>query len=196
MSALDAVLGRVGSELTDNTRARLGTWLILGLVLGYGLLLQSDRVHDASDEYTTAAARLARAQSLVGGEDWAQPLAREHETSLALQGAFWEAETEGVAQARVQAALTDMVKGLDLRRPAVRSGVSQAVPEVPGVWQVQMRLGCQYRPGSELQILYRLATHPKKLVIERLDVRRETARMTVIVSAYFVGIDPARDVQG
>lgn len=196
MSALDTVLGRVGSELTENLRARLGTWLILGLVLGYGILLQSDRAQDAYDEYTAAAARLARARSLVGGADWAQPLAREHETSRVLEGAFWEAETEGVAQARVQAALTDIVEGLDLRRPDIRSGVSQAVPEVPGVWQVQMRLSCRYRPGSELQMLYRLATHPKKLVIERLDVRRETSRMTAIVSAYFVGIEPARDVQG
>lgn len=191
MSALDTALARVGSELAENLRARLGVWLVLGIVLGYGVLLESDRVRGAYDGYSAATERLARARTLLGGEDWAQRLAGEYETGRALEGAFWEAETEGVAQARLQAALTDMVEGLDLRRPDIRSGVSQAVPDMPGVWQVQMRLGCQYRPGSELQMLYRLATHPKKLVVERLDVRREPSRMTMIVSAYFVGIEPA-----
>ena len=120
-------------------------------------------------------------------------LAAERETSRALEGAFWRAETEGVAQARLQAVLTEMVKGLDLRRPTIRSGVSQAVPEVPGIWLVQTRLTGQYRPGAELRLLYRLATHPKKLVVERLDIWRETSRMALIVSAYFVGVQSAQD---
>ena len=186
-------LARVGAEFSANPRARLGAWLILAIVLLYGLLVQADRVRDAYATYGAAVARLARAETLLGGEDWPHALETEQAAGRTLEGAFWKAETEGVAQARLQAALTDMVKGLDLQRPNIRSGVSQAVPDVPGVWQVQTRLACRYRPGAELQMLHRLATHPKKLVVERLDVRRQSARMTVIVSAYFVGIAPAQD---
>lgn len=195
MSTLKTALARVGSEFAENPRARSGAWLILGLVAVYGLLVQSDRLQAVRDAYAEEAARLARSETLRGGEDWTQLLAAEREASRVLEAAFWQAETEGVAQARLQAVLTDLAKGLDLRRPLIRSGVSQAVPEVPGIWLVQTRLTCRYRPGAELQILYRLATHPKKLVVERLDVWRETARMAVIVSAYFVGIPPAQDRQ-
>lgn len=195
MNALGMMLGRVGSEFSENRRARFGAWLILGIVFVYGLLVQSDRVRTAYDAYGAEAARLVRAETLLGEEDWTQLLFAEREAGRALEGAFWEAETEGVAQARLQAVLTDMIKGLDLRRPAIRSGVSQAVPEVPGVWQVQMRLTCRYRPGAELQMLYRLATYPKKLVVERLDVRRQPPRTTLIVSAYFIGIGPAQDIR-
>ena len=195
MSTLKAALARVGSEFAENSRARSGAWLILGLVAVYGFLVQSDRLQAARDAYAEEAARLARSETLRGGEDWTQLLAAEREANRVLEAAFWQAETEGVAQARLQAVLTDLAKGLDLRRPVIRSGVSQAVPEVPGIWLVQTRLACRYRPGAELQILYRLATHPKKLVVERLDVWRETARMAVIVSAYFVGIHPVQDRQ-
>lgn len=193
MSVLQATLARVGAEFAENARARSGAWLILGLVAVYGLLVQSDRLQDAGRAYAEEAARLARSETLRGGEDWTQLLAAERETSRGLEGAFWQAETEGVAQARLQAVLTEMVKGLELRRPAIRSGVSQVVPDLPGIWLVQTRLTCQYRPGAELQLLYRLATHPKKLVVERLDVWRKTSRMALIVSAYFVGVQPVRD---
>ena len=195
MSALKTALTRLGSEFAENSRARSGAWLILGLVAVYGLLVQSDRLQAARDAYAEEAARLARSETLRGGKDWTRLLAAEREAGRVLEAAFWQAETEGVAQARLQAVLTDLAKGLDLRRPIIRSGVSQAVPDVPGVWLVQTRLTCRYRPGAELQILYRLATHPKKLVVERLDVWRETARMSVIVSAYFVGIHPVQDRQ-
>lgn len=196
MSTVNTALRRAGAEFAENARVRLGVWFILGIVAAYGLLVQSDRLQDARDAYAAAAARSARAETLRGGKDWTRLLAAEREANRTLEKAFWQAETEGVAQARLQATLTEMVKGLDLRRPNIRSGVSQAVPDVPGVWQVQTRLTCQYRPGAELQMLYSLATHPKKLVVERLDVRREISRMTLIVSAYFVGIEPGQDVQG
>lgn len=189
MKTLETTLTRVRSEFTENTRARGGVWLILGLMLVYGLLVQSDRLQDASDAYAAEATRLARSETLQGGEDWTRLLAAERETHQALQDAFWQAETEGEAQARLQAVLTAMTKGLDLRRARIRSGVSLEVPDLPGVRQVQTSLNCHYLPGAELQVLYRLATHPKKLVVERLDVRRESLRMTLVVSAYFMGIE-------
>lgn len=193
MRTLQTALARVGAEFSENPRARWGAWLILTIVLMYGLLVQSDRVRGAYAAYAAAVVRLVRAEALRGGEDWPQFLETEQAAGRTLEDAFWQAETEGVAQARLQASLTDMVEGLDLQRPDIRSGVSQAVPDMPGVWQVQTRLTCRYRPGAELQMLHRLATHPKKLVVERLDVRRQSSRMTLIVSAYFVGVTPAQD---
>lgn len=189
MKTLDTALARARSEFAENSRARGGAWLILGLILAYGLLVQSDRLQAAYDSYAAEATRLARSEMLQGEEDWTRLLAAEREAHDALKDAFWQAETEGEAQARLQAVLTEMMKGLDLRRSRIRSGVSQEVPEVPGVWQVQTSFDCQYRPGAALQILYRLATHPKNLVVERLDVRRQNFRMTLIVSAYFIGIN-------
>lgn len=192
MKTLETALARIRSEFTENSRARGGAWLILGLILVYGLLVQSDRLQGAYDAYAAETTRLARAEVFQGEEDWTRLLAAEREAHAALKDAFWQAETEGEAQARLQAVLTEMMKGLDLRRSRIRSGVSQEVPDVPGVWQVQTSFDCQYRPGAALQILYRLATHPKKLVVERLDVRRRNSRMTLIVSAYFIGIDSLR----
>ena len=74
----------------------------------------------------------------------------------------------------------------------MRSGVSQPVPDLPGVWRVQTRLDAAYRGQAELQALHAIATHPNKLIVDRLDLRRRArnrAHMVLILSAYFVGVE-------
>ena len=68
------------------------------------------------------------------------------------------------------------MRGLRLDKPRIRSGVSQPVPHLPGVWRVQTRLDAAYQPGVELQVLHALATHPKKMIVDRLDLRRRSRR--------------------
>ena len=192
MSALHQALRPLAAELAGNARLRWGVWLILGIVLLYCVLVQSDRVAAVHDEYAAEADRLAKAEILLQRQDWPELLEAERKTHRALKAVFWEAKTEGLAQAKLQGALTGAVEGLALRKPRIRSGVSQPVPNLPGIWRVQTRLDAAYRPGVELQVLHALATHPKKLIVDGLELRqrgRRNSYLTLILSAYFVGVE-------
>ena len=195
MSALNDMLAPLVAEFAGNARLRWGVWLILGIVLLYCILVQSDRVAAVHDEYAAESERLTKAERLLERQDWPELLEAERNTHRELTATFWQAETEGLAQAKLQAALTGMIEGLDLRNARVRSGVSQPVPDLPGIWRVQTRLDADYRPGVELQALHAMATYPKKLVVDRLDLRqrkRQDSRLALILSAYFVGIGAER----
>ena len=190
--ALRRLLGPLAAELTANERLRWGVWAILAILLVYCLLVQSDRLAAAHRDHAAEVGRLARAGQVLSGTDWPALLEDEREVHRALESRFWQAETEGVAQAKLQDALAGVVGGLGLRNPRFRSGASQAVPGLPGIWRVQTRLDAAYRPGAELPALHALATHPRKLVVDRLDlIRRERndSRIVLIVSAYFVGVE-------
>ena len=192
MSALGRLFAPLAAELAANARLRWGVWLSLGIVLLYCLLVQSDRVAAVHDEYAAEAGRLTKAGVLLRRQDWPDLLEAERRTHRELTAMFWQAETEGLAQAKLQAALGAVTEGLDLRNARVRSGVSQPVPDLPGIWRVQTRLDAACRPGVELEALHAMATYPKKLVVERLDLRRrkgQDSRLALIVSAYFVGIE-------
>ena len=192
MSALHQALRPLAAELAGNARLRWGVWLILGIVLLYCVLVQSDRVAAVHDDYAAEADRLAKAEILLQRQDWPELLEAERKTHRALKAVFWEAKTEGLAQAKLQGALTGAVEGLALRKPRIRSGVSQPVPDLPGIWRVQTRLDATYRPGVELQVLHALATHPKKLIVDRLELRRrgrQNSSLKLILSAYFVGVE-------
>ena len=192
MSALDQALRSAAAELAANRRLRWGIWLILGTVLLYCILVQSDRLEAVHDEYAAAVARLEKAEYLLERQDWHELLDAERKAHQSIEATFWEAGTEGLAQAKLQAALAGAIERLDLRKPRIRSGVSQPAPSLPGIWRVQTRLDAAYRPGAELQLLHALATYPKKLIVDRLDLRqrdRQGSYMTLVLSAYFVGVE-------
>ena len=192
MKALRRALGPAAAEFAGNARLRWGGWLILATLLVYCILVQSDRLAAARADYAGESERLARAEALLRQRDWPERLAAERASHQRLRATFWQAETEGVAQAKLQAVLTALIEELELRDALLRSGASQPLPDLPDVWRVQTRLDAGYRPGVELRLLHAFATHPKKLVVDRLDLirreRRHDSRVSLILSAYFVGV--------
>ena len=179
---------RLRSELAGNLRLRLGAWAAGFIVLFYVVLVQGDRVDAAYDEYADSADRFTRAERLRGQEEWSELLAAERSRNEQLSALFWEAETQGLAEASLQAALQELLKPLEFRNMRIQSGVSQPVPDVPGLWQIQAQVNAGYRQGAELQLLHKIATHPRKLVVNRLDLVPQNSRLLLIVSAYFTGI--------
>ena len=192
MSALNRLLAPLAAEFAGNARLRWGVWLILGIVLIYYILSQSDRAAAVYEEYAAEAERLMKAETLLERRDWPALLEAERKAHRELTAAFWQAETEGLAQAELQAAVAEVVEGLRLLDLHVRSGLSRPVPDLPGIWRVQIRLDALYRPGVELKLLHAVATYPRKLVVDHLDLYRrdrQDSRLALSLSAYFVGVE-------
>ena len=80
------------------------------------------------------------------------------------------------------------------KTPASAPESSQPLPDLPGVWRVQTRLDARLpAEGSSWSALHALATHPQKLIVDRLDLRRrdrrQSSHLVLILSAYFVGVE-------
>ena len=192
MRALRRALHPLAVELSANARLRAGVWLIAGILLVYCILVQSDRLAAAHLDHAVAAGRMTKAVAVLEGRNWPALLEAERATHREIESRFWQAETEGLAQAKLQDALAGITEGLGLRDPLIRSGVSQPVPGLPGIWRVQTRLDATYRSGNEPQALHALARHSRKLVVDRLELRRRSRQRThllLILSAYFVGVE-------
>ena len=188
MNALAAALANLRAQLAANPRLRAGAWAIAAILAVYGLLVQSDRVEAAYATYAGDAERLVRARDLLTRDDLPALLRDERERDRALTGRFWQAETQGLAQAQLQAAVSEIVGDLEFRNPRIQSGTILPVDYAPGLWRVQAQFTGVYEPGAELMALHALATHPKKIVVDRLDLRRRDRRMILLVSAWFIGI--------
>lgn len=188
MKALLAAWERVHTEFGANNRLRLGAWSIAFILLLFLTLLQGERMVVAYDAYAAAADRMARAERLLGGRDWSAAFEAERQRNEQLTDLFWRADTQGLAQANLQAALTSMLNQLEVRNSRIRSGVSEPVSEAPGLWRIQAQVNIRYQQGAELQLLHQLATYPRKLIVDRLDIVPQNSRLLLIVSAYFTGI--------
>ena len=183
-------LAPLREEFATNIRVRLGVWCVLAMVFLYWILVRSDDLEAAHAEYAGEIARLERAQEARADEDWPLLLEVEQRAGALLTANFWQAETEGVARARLQATLTELAGEVELRDPRVQPGVTQPVADAPDVWRVQARLTARHRIGAELRLLHAFATHPKKLVVDRLNISQTQSRVNILVSAYFVGLAP------
>ena len=191
MNALAAAFANVRAQLAANPRLRAGAWAIAAILAVYSLLVQSDRVEVAYATYSGDADRLLRARALLTRDDLPALLEAERKRDETLTERFWQAETQGLAQAQLQAAVSDIVGELEFSNPRIQSGAIIPVDYAPGLWRVQVQFNAIYDPGSELLALHAIATHPKKIVVDRLDLRRRDRRMTLLVSAWFVGIQDA-----
>ena len=189
-SRIRSALGPLREEFTSNIRVRLGVWCVLAMVFLYWILVRSDDLEAARAEYAGEIARLERAQDARADEDWPLLLEVEQRAGAELTANFWQAETAGVAQARLLGALTELAGEIELRDHRVQPGVTLPVADAPDVWRVQARLTARHRIGAELRLLHAFATHPKKLVVDRLDISQSRSRVTILVSAYFVGLAP------
>ena len=191
MNALLRLVQDFRAEFAGNARLRAGVWVIAAMALFYLALIQSDRVTSAHESYAAEAGRLVRGEALLQREDWPQLLETERAANQALEAAFWQADTQGLAQAQLQAALAGIATTLKLRDVRIQPGLTQPVPDVPGIWRVQAQFSASHDSGAQLQVLHALATHPKRLVVDRLDMMRGRSRLVVILSAYFVGLEAA-----
>ena len=189
-SRVRSALAPLRREFANNIRVRFGVWCVLAMVLLYWILVRSEDLRAARAEYAGEVARLERAQEARADEDWPLLLEVEQRTGAELTANFWQAETEGVAQARLLAALTELAGETELRDARVQPGVVQPVADAPDVWRAQARLTARHRIRAELRLLHAFATHPKKLVVDRLDISQTRARINILVSAYFVGLAP------
>ena len=179
------------AEFARNARLRWGIRLILGILIGYVILLQSERLATVRHDHNAEIERLRKAEILLDQRDGLDLLAAERENHRKIKSMFWQAETEGLAQAKLQAALAQLFGNFGLNNIHFRSGSGQPVPDLPGIWRIQIRMDTNYRPGLELRILHALATHPKKLIVDRLDLKHHNqneAYLVLIVSSHFVGV--------
>ena len=189
MAALRTGLAGLGRELASNARLRLGVYAVLVLLLLYWLLARGPQLAQAAADYAAAAERLDRAEALLAAADWQPRLAAARSANAALDARFWDAETPAQAQAQLRKALADAAASAGVYEPRLQAGVGQAVPEAPGLWRAQVRLAGSYESGGELRLLHGLATHRKRIVLDRLDLTPgRTSRLLLLASAYFVGV--------
>ena len=196
MSALAAALAQFRAEFAGNLRLRFGIWLILAIVLLYAILLQNERLQSAHAAYATEAARQQRTTAMLARDDWPQLLQAEREHYRQFENWMWQAESEGLAQAQLQRELMQMSQKAGLIDVRVRSGTTESVPDVPGVWRVQANIVANHQAGVGLLMLHAIANHPRKLLVDRLEITRRNDRLTLLVSAYFTGFALEQPLDG
>jgi len=174
-------------ELQSNTRLRVGLWLIAGIIAIYGILLLDDQRLKLQGEYKTTVARLHQLENIAQQADWTKRADEIKKLRQDLESKLWQANTQGLAEANLQAWFDKQLKELEIN--VQRLKVESVVESQPTMklWKVTAHIGAKFVPKQFDGLLLAMAKNPQWLIIERLDVfgANRNPRFVIIASAYF-----------
>lgn len=177
---------RALEEWRRNRRLRLGALVVFGILGAHAVLALSDRLQARKDAFHRDALMLGRLDEASREAGW-PARAQAAEAALAqARHSIPPAGSDGLAQAEMQAWLTDLAVYAGVTGPAVRVETSLPVPGQPGTWQVLARLDGQAAPAA-LPVLARALTSALPWVrTERLEiVGGDAGTVSLIVRGYY-----------
>ncbi len=175
-------------ELRQNTRLRVGLWLIAAILIGYVVLLLNDYQVKLQQQHENALNQLYQLQTIINQTRWLERSSQAQALREQLEIKFWQANTKGLAQATFQEWLnTEMNRAQMLKNAYLR--IMDSALEMPNyaeVWKVTARIDAPFTQQSLSQLLLAIAQQPLFIVTERLEIGNlNSPRFTLMVSAYF-----------
>lgn len=191
----DPRLQRVVAEWRSNRRLRLGALAILMILGTHVTLVLSDARRAREAQYARDAELLGRLEEASRESAWPARAKSAGQALDALRRSMPASSSDGLAQAEMQAWLTDLAAYAGVASPAVRVETSLAVPGQPGMWQVLARLDGAASPAA-LPVLARALALAKPWVrTEHLELATGDApRVALVVRGFYRAAD-ARDAK-
>lgn len=172
---------RLRSELRTNRRAQLGLVLITVLIAAYGFGLLRSATARIEAEYRRGAQMMERVAAAESEKDWPQR-AKDSAAELSrLNQQLWPAETEGIAQADLQAWVSNLGRELGLPLLDIRVESAKIKDFPPELRQITATVTAQPSEAAVIGLLERLDQAPHLCVITRLHVRQQPSPVLELV---------------
>jgi hypothetical protein len=170
----------------QNTRLRVGVWVIFGILLIYALLTLRDFRGTVERDYEALADRVRRLETLAQEEGWADRVRKAESVRVQVEGRLWQADSRGMAQAKIQTWLDDMAK---LTPEDLRTKVEDAreMEGHEGLWVVDARIEARFNAARFLALLRNMESHPQLVTVEQLIIqtRGRKPHFVMVFKAYF-----------
>jgi len=174
------------AELRNNTRLRIGVWLILAILASYSLIVLNDYQKKVEANYNIISNKLTQLHDITKQTEWQKRAEEAHSFRVILEDKLWIANSKGLAQADFQAWLLIQAKASKIENYNLKTEDTTEVDDGK-LWRVVGKLEGNFSPSSLNRLLLSISQHPQLIVIEKLSIRKFGKRsvFTLVVSAYF-----------
>lgn len=181
------LLNSFSKEFQQNLRLRLGSGLIVIILVIYVVLELNDYQHRLQQDYHHAVAQLTRLQSVATQEQWPERAAKTPPLLAQLEARLWQANTKGLAQATFQKWLNEQVNLTKINNARLTVDPAIEVEHYSYLWQVTAQLEGQFESNQVNNLLLAIAQNIQMTVTERFDIfpAASNLKFTLIITAYF-----------
>lgn len=183
---------RLLEEWRRSRRLRLGALVVLAILGAHAALALSDAVAVREEAFRRDTQLLGKLEEASREAAWPARAAAAEAALAETRHSIPPATSDGLAQAEMQAWLTDLAVYAGIAGPTIRVETSLPVPGQPaGTWQVLARLDGQASPAAVPVLVRALTSALPWIRTERLElVAGEAARMSLVVRGYYRQADP------
>lgn len=179
-------LERLRAEWRQNRRLRLGALAILAIVGMQLVLMLSDARVRRIEQYQRDARLLARLEEASGESAWTGRAKAADAVLAQMRASIPVASSEGLAQAELQAWLSDLAVFAGIGNPVVRVETALVVEGHPELWQVLARLEGDMSESQAPLLMRTLSAALPWYQTERLQVQSGiTPRVSLVMRGYF-----------
>jgi hypothetical protein len=172
---------RLQSEWSSSARLRIGTWVVLAILVLYACLSLVEWRRSLLNDYEQASNRLYKTAALAGEERWLQRAQDARDLRRALEAQIPSAGTLGLAQAESQTWVQQLLRAYG-RDMSSQANAPVPVDAAAGLWKVPVTIRGALTPGQFVEMLRRIEGNDRLMVIERISIdnqRRPTIDMTI-----------------
>lgn len=180
-SGLVGVVRGLWAESVTNWRAGIGLIVVGALVgvSGLAALHRATAVQIAA--YAQKNAQLERMVAIEREHEWPQRAEQSAQLRQTLESRLWTAESEGVAQADLQAWIGGV--GHEIGMPMFDIRVESTKPKdlAPNLRQITATITAQPSEATVVALLERIAQAPHLTVVSRLHIRQQPGPLIELV---------------
>ena len=171
-------------------RLRLGVFLIVVIVAGYILMLLNDFRDQGLRDMARQQSRLLKVQALSKQELWMARAKVARVFRIKNEALLWQAESKGLAQAKIQSWFTNKLPALGLKKLTLDTELAADVPGRNKLWQVSANLKGAVDRLELISLLKLLELNDKLITVEQLRLKRTRSglRLSLQARAWFGGM--------
>ena len=158
------------AQWRESAPLRLGSWLILFILIGYGLTLLSDYRSRLGEQYAEAEARIARLQGITQETEWPKRAQEANERRKVLEKQLWHAENHGLASAAMQSWLNEALRKSEIEEGRIQVKTAREVDGFAQLMQVRAQVKGVFEDGAIIDLIKDVETNHQLTVVESLDV--------------------------
>ncbi len=184
------VFAQFSSEFRKNHRLRIGMWLIIGILMFYGVQQLNIYFQQLKKAHLSAVEQLNQLYEIAQQAEWTERAVQAKALSEQLKARLWKADTKGLAQATFQQWLNTKVSKLQLKTRSLQVESAINVRNIPNVWRVNAKLYATFTPKNLNLFLLAIANNPQLIVTESLEIRAgSNPNFTIVLGAYFQAVE-------
>jgi hypothetical protein len=180
-SGLAGVVRSLWAESVTNWRAGIGLILVGALVGVSGLVALHRATAGQIAAYAQKSAQLERIVAIEREHEWPQRAEESAKLLQMLDNRLWTAESEGVAQADLQAWIGGI--GHEIGMPMFDIRVESTRPKdlAPDLRQITATITAQPSEAAVVALLERIAEAPHLTIVSRLHIRQQPGPLIELV---------------